>query len=223
MWCERCEWASVLLVLDRWRGRRHRAVRRGRRTQLATARGAPGPRVPARRQAVAPPSIASAAPPPDHHHGSLGNGQAGHRAADAGTAPGDHHDLRRQPPGHRPKLALLPDTRISTPCGPTATDCTVSPSGSAGICTARCRIGSSSAAGTPLAETRRRTISCGLASLTRAMAVAASIARLADSFTMCGPSLLIFRPGTAARPGSLARLAKVIRPVPLTWAMVPNC
>src|SRR5262249_42186737 len=64
--------------------------------------------------------------------------------------PRDHHGLRRQAPGHWPNLTLLPATPITTPRGLTLTDRTVSPSGSAGICRMRSRIGASSAAGTPV-------------------------------------------------------------------------
>ena len=92
----------------------------------------------------------------------------------------------------------------------------------AGIRRMRSRMGASSAAGTPLEETMRRLISFLAVWFTRAMADAANTARLALSLTMCGPSLLICSPGTAARPGSLARLVNGIRPVPVTCAMVPD-
>src|SRR6266576_2585707 len=69
MSCARYGWASILLVLGRlrlvlgrWR-RRHRGGPPGRRTQLATAREAPGPPgASSPVKAVAPPPMTTAAP-----------------------------------------------------------------------------------------------------------------------------------------------------------------
>src|SRR5689334_23359668 len=153
-------------------------------------------------------------PPADDHRGAVGSRPGRDRPADAGPAPGDHDDLRCQAAGHWPNFAFCPVTPITTPRGLTLTECTVSPSGSAGICRVRSRIGASSAAGTPLEETIRRLISSGAVCVTWAMADASTTWRLALSCTRCGPALVICSPGTARRAGSWARLAKGITPVP---------
>src|SRR5262249_39193008 len=126
------------------------------------------------------------APPADDHRGAVSSRPGRDRPADAGPAAGDHDDLGPPAPGHWPNFTFCPVTLITTPRGLALTECAVSPSGSAGICRVRSRIGASSAAGTPLEETIRKLISSGAVCVTWAIADASTTWRLALSFTRCG-------------------------------------
>jgi hypothetical protein len=81
--------------------------------------------------------------------------------------------------------------------------------------------GPSSDAGMPPVEVRRTLKVCGPVCSMAAVADASMPSTFTSSFTLSGPAAEILRPGAPAASAAEARSENAIRPVPVTWVIVP--